>query len=123
MISSIAIKNLEFKLIYIICLHNEMVVKCAKGYNSSIYSIDNTISFTIPGQCGSESKDNEGIFNIPQNSWTVASPSDGFVTLIAGGFYPSAVKLTFSSNSPIYRWQIRIFKTLFLLYMQVKFFR
>ena len=45
--------------------------------------MDGTLtSTTTPGQTGAESKGNEGVLHIPQNSRTGASQSDGLVSYL-----------------------------------------
>ena len=59
---------------------------------------------TTPNQNGPESNGNEGVLHIPQNSWTGASPSDGFVLYpghsLVRGLTPFAEMQLMHSTAP-----------------------
>ena len=88
---------------YIICLHSVYM-----SY-SSIWPISGA---TTLGQNEPGSDSNEGVFSIPQSSWTVTSPSDYLVSYtghsLRGGSYPSSGMQSVYSTVPS-KWAIDLF--------------
>ena len=67
-------------LLFIVCTYL-YGFKYSKWSNSSIWPIDEiSTGTTTLGQSGLKSNDNEGVFHIPQSSWTEASSSEGLVS-------------------------------------------
>ena len=80
--------------------------------NSSIWPIDRTLSgATTPGQSGSGSNGNEGVYQIPQSSIITGALPFNFLASYPGHFeetYPSAEMQSVHSIAPAVLFQNRV---------------